>query len=212
MTSSGALDSTANNPRSAGDGGASGPPGRPHSPPRRPRWLETVIALLLIGAVGVVGLSASPALLRAAGLTRTTTTARLSFGHPDRNSIPGVDDRTGARKPGFVFSFEEDEEDDPHGNATNGWPGPRSPLEADAPPVPRRDPGAKDSDRPRPDVKVGISLKDLKLLDQPSAGAAVTATVKEGELLMIVKEQGGWVLVVHSPEMGWARLSEIAVR
>jgi hypothetical protein len=201
MMSTGALDSTVNrDPRGGGAGG----------PSRRPRWLETVIALLLIGAVGVVGLSASPALLRAAGLTRTTTTARLGFGHPDRNSIPGVDDRS-SRKPGFVFSFEDEEEEE-NPNPPNGWPDPRSLERAESPRVRRDDPGAADPDRPRSEVRMGFSRKELKLFDQPAAGAAVTATVKEGELVMILKEQGAWALVVHSPEMGWARLSEIAVR
>jgi hypothetical protein len=204
MTSTGALDPTVSSPK--GVGGTHGPP------KKRPRWLETVIALLLIGAVGVVGLSAMPALLRAAGLTRTTTTARLGFGHPDRNSIPGVDDRSGARQQGFVFSFEEDEEEEPGGGPANRWPGPPGPWQAEPPRIFRDDPGVAGSDRPRSEPRIGFSRKELKLLEQPSAGAAVTATVKEGELVMILKEQGAWALVVHSPEMGWARLSEIAVR
>jgi hypothetical protein len=201
MMSTGALDSTASrDPRGSRGSG---------KPSRRPRWLETTIGLLLIGAVGVVGLAASPALLRAAGLTRTSTTARMEFGHPDRNSIPGVDERSA--RGGFVFSFEDEEEEE-NPNPPNGWPGQRSPERSERPRVRRDDPGAADTSRPRSEVRMGFSRKELKLFDQPAAGAAVTATVKEGEVVMILKEQGGWALVVHSPEMGWARLSEIAVR
>lgn len=178
--------------------------------PSRWRWLESVIALLLVGAVGAVALSASPALLRAAGLTRTATTVRVGLMHPDRHSLPGTSDRALDGKRGFVFNFDDED----RSTAEPDEDGPGSPPRRRTDPhgVRSEDSAAAGTDKPSQAVKMGFSRTALKLFDQPAANALVTATVKAGELVFIVKEQGEWALVVHSPEMGWARLSEIAVR
>lgn len=65
-------------------------------------------------------------------------------------------------------------------------------------------------------ARVGVAAKGVKLLLSPSADAAATGAVEAGAVVVIAKEQGEWLLVLHSEgdelAMGWARKSDVTIR
>jgi hypothetical protein len=67
-----------------------------------------------------------------------------------------------------------------------------------------------------PDGRIGLARGPLTLHDKPAPTARPLGDVKAGELVMIMRESGDWVYVVHGGEdrmvSGWAKKSEIAVR
>lgn len=190
---------------------AGGPPVTRPAPRAKGRWTDTLTGLLLCVAAGGVIIAAAPALLRAAGLAGPSrdepelrTGGRLALPQPP---VGG---------PGHpIFSHGEDDEDDDR-------PGP---LFAD-PRTEGRHSGAMESDpHPTPEprasasgkrAQAGVARRTLELFEHPGQGGIVLGEVHKGDLVMIGKEVGDWVLVAHDGTdgvvMGWTKKSEIAVR
>jgi hypothetical protein len=153
---------------------------------RRVRWMDTAITLLLALSAGGVLLVATPPLLRAAGFG-STPRSDASVRRPMRTT----------EEPQF---FEGDEEladpRDPHGL--------RPPRGDDEDETDKRSP-----------LRMGRVERPVKLFDQPGGGEAV-GELRSGATVMLVRDQGDWVLVVHNGDrdisMGWTRRSDIAVR
>ncbi len=63
---------------------------------------------------------------------------------------------------------------------------------------------------------MGLVRRTIKLVTNPKDPSEVTGNLKAGELVMILKETDGWLLVASSSTegvvMGWVKKSEIAVR
>ena len=181
-------------------------PGQPSRRRRDVRWMDTGITLLLCGAVGAVLFVATPPLLRAAGVAPTLRTA----GGPVR----GVRLRPARDDAPFFPNDDElmaDEEAPLRGPAgLRGLPRPDEQVDR----APALEPDAHgDSDG---GVRLGLVRRGVKLVDQPHEGGEVIGEIGSGETVMLVKDAGEWVLVVHSGKsdlsMGWTRRSEIAVR
>jgi uncharacterized protein YgiM (DUF1202 family) len=187
-------------------------------PPRNARWREVVSASLLLLAVAIVAVTASPVLFRAAGLTRTATTARGVDSRRDPQTALGADERA-TRRPSFPVD-DDDDELSPHDDLQRlypeegNWPGKRARDQERG----QRGSGAADapgspSSSLRKELRVGLAEKPLQLRERPTEGSEVTGAVPQGEMVMILKESDGWVLVVHDGSTaGWTRRSEIAVR
>jgi hypothetical protein len=181
------------------------------NPRRRPRsWMNTA-AVALLGVAGVaVLLSATPSLLRAAGLGAPAKDFGLGDSDPRRLSTP---------PPGrpIVEPSPEDDDEEPivtqlERDYPDGmWPGRRSPEEH-----------AREKElfgaRPRggATLKLGRALGPLKLFDSPLAGAAIVALVAAGTTVQIVREAGDWAMVEARGSggalNGWVQKSEISVR
>jgi hypothetical protein len=77
-----------------------------------------------------------------------------------------------------------------------------------------RDDEGDDSDKRSP-LRMGRVERPVKLFDQPGGGETV-GELSSGATVMLVRDQGDWVLVVHNGDrdisMGWTRRSDIAVR
>jgi uncharacterized protein YgiM (DUF1202 family) len=65
-------------------------------------------------------------------------------------------------------------------------------------------------------VRVGLTRHGLTLRERPGEGTEITGAVKAGEVVMIMKDAGEWVLIMHSGDddvsMGWAKRSDVAIR
>ena len=69
---------------------------------------------------------------------------------------------------------------------------------------------------PAPHGRIGLARGPLTLHDQPALAARSLGDVQAGELVLIMREAGDWVYVLHDGDdrmlRGWAKKSEIAVR
>ena len=190
-------------------------PRTPPPPRRRSRWTDTLTGLLLTVAVGVVAFSASPALLRAAGVSAPREESELRDG--TRLTLP----QPPVGVPGHpIFSHGDDEDDEEGPGPLFGGPRPdprrTGPIQGDPGDAERteRDPHGGTARSRR--AVAGIARRPLKLFDKPGAVGTVMGEVRAGDLVMIGKELGDWALVAHDGDdgvvMGWTRKSEIAVR
>jgi len=204
-------------------------PSEKRAPKRRPRRaVDTLNLLLVMGALGVVIISASPALLRAAGLTRP---------HADDPDIPHAG-RVALPKPAplptehSIFGPLDDEDDELDPGWTTRTPEERRrdreifPRKRD-PSAERRDPLAE-PDRKGPRVhdpspgagettaRFGVVQKTITVLEKPTAGSRSLGELQRGDMVMVLKEAEDYALIAHSGDdgvvMGWAKKSEIAVR
>jgi hypothetical protein len=181
---------------------------------RARRWTDTAALLLLGVSLAAVLATASPALLRAAGIivpvddTVPHEEGRLKLPTPP----PGAPGNP-ILKPGD----EDDEDDEPHLTQLERdypeglWPGRKS---------------AEDRARERaifgapPDSAAGsktaLALGPLKLFEDPVPGAGVVALIAKGTSVQIVREVGAWALIKYrgsgTPITGWVQKSEISVR
>ncbi len=177
------------------------------------RWTDTVAMLLLGVSVAAVLVSASPALLRAAGLVAPTEdTAPHDEGRLKLPTPP-----LGAPGNPIIAPGDEDDEDEPHLTQLERdypegmWPGLRSAedraLEKELFGAP---PGSAAG------TKAGLALGPLKLFEDPLPGAGIVAMVAKGTTVQIVREVGAWVLIKYrgsgDPITGWVQKSEISVR
>ncbi|MFO0761483.1 MAG: hypothetical protein U0359_33700 [Byssovorax sp.] len=206
--------------------------GRPRSAPRRDpdpkspaaapaprrRLTDTLTGVLLFVATAGVLLSAAPSLLRAAGLG-TLPRDDAEVRHGGHLALPeppvGAPDHP-------IFSHGTDEDDDegpgprfvnPHGGALPLGPAPGPGKDPLAAPEPRDRSGEKsDGKRARP----AVARRALALFSDPGGGGEILGEVRAGDLVMIGKELGDWVLVAHDGDdgvvMGWTKKSEIAFR
>ena len=171
------------------------PPGGAEAPAtvvrrRRVRWMDTAVTLLLAVSAGGVMLVATPPLLRAAG-----------FGSSPRSDSSVRRPMRSSEDPQF---FEGDEE----------LAEPRSPHGGLRMPV-----GGDDDDEPRDKaspLRMGRVERPVKLFEKPGGGGEAIGELSSGATVMLVRDQGDWVLVVHNGDldisMGWTRRSDIAVR
>lgn len=184
--------------------GPSGVPGAPHVPdaldaPAPARWTDRLNVVLLLAAACVLVATATPPVLRAAGVGAQASPVLRA----EKLPRPDAPEPRPAREPAFQFDFgDDDDRPSPHGVA----PQPRADRGADG------DPLADDADT----IRMGLARRDFRLHGDPSQDAPVLGEVQAGSSLMVMKEAGDWVLVVRSSAegilMGWARRSEIAVR
>jgi hypothetical protein len=187
--------------------------------PRRPgRWTDTLTGALLCVAVAVVAVSASPALLRAAGVVDLRPEAgahaggRLSLlppGHerPRRPLFEDEDEDEDALTPPFLESKRErgilGDRGKPREEAEERGPrvhAPEGPLE-----------GADGTS-----ARIGVVRHRITLVESPGEDGPTLGEVQPGKLVMVLKEAGDFALVAYSSEdgivMGWTKKSEIAVR
>ena len=173
---------------SPGDGGGA-PPAR-----RSSRWLDRLTGLLLLGAISAVAVSVAPAALRP---LRVDAAPRSSAARMPRVRYPGVPP-TGR----FSFDLSDDE--------------PGAPPYGSRPLDPRGAPGDDEPGAAPEGLRMGLARKDLKIIGEPGADGVPVGEIKGGDMVMIVKEQGEWVLVLQNGAdgvvMGWAPRREIAVR
>lgn len=206
-----ALPAPAARPRS---GPRRGPPPTaprpaPSAPPRpapRSRWTDTLTALLLCVAAGGVIVAAAPSVLRAAGLgAPARDDGELRNG--GRLSLPQPPVGVPAH-PIFSHGEDDDEDEPPRG------PYATLPPEGLRPPPPEGDVrgGKASGKRATP----GVARRPIRLFDKPGPGGTVVGEVRAGDLVMIGKEAGEWMLVAHDGDdgvvMGWTKKSEIAAR
>lgn len=163
------------------------------------RRLDRLTGIVLTVAAAVALSPTAPLVLRALAGERPPVQGAGRFTHHlERGSL----DDDGARAPSPPrFSFDDDPgADDP--------PSPRDALpdfddEGDDPGAPMR-------------PQIGIASRGITLVDEPRPDGARVASIDAGELVMIVRESGGWALVAKHQGgnlvVGWARRSEIAVR
>lgn len=202
------------------------PPSPPPSPrpPRAARWLNRATTLILSG--GVVGalIAAAPSLLRASGLSPAPIAfgpvAHDASGNPSGN--PAV--ATGALHPPprpSNYAVEENPRFVPDDQAPRVtelermypdgmWPGrngrpPMDPLPDDA-----RGPSTP-STKPR-----GGHTRALVLVrERADLSAKVIGRVEASERIMVVREDGQWMLVVHQDTdgatMGWVPRAQITL-
>jgi len=162
--------------------------------PDRPRKLVDLLTVVVLGVtIGVVGLAAAPAVLRAAGVGDRGERARHTSAPPASTVDPADPDN-------FLFEEEADDEplyrepsDDPR------WRG-HDPL----------------GDKRGKHARIGVTRATLRLFDEPSDKGEVTAMIRRGESVTILREAGDWLLVAwdgaEHVSVGWAKKNEIAVR
>ncbi|WP_438018590.1 SH3 domain-containing protein [Sorangium sp. So ce315] len=174
------------------------PPGdTPAAPPAR--RLDRLTGIVLAVAAAVALSPTAPLVLRALAGERPHVQGAGRFTHLLEPRSPD-DERARAPSPPR-FSFDDD-------------PG------ADDPPSPRDAPPGFDEEGDDPGapsrLQIGIASRGITLVDEPRPDGARVASIAAGELVMIVRESGGWALVAKHQGgnlvMGWARRSEIAVR
>jgi hypothetical protein len=168
--------------------------------PRPLRWMDPLTTLFVLGAITIVAVTASPHVLRAAGM-----------GPPPSVGF-GSGARLGARPLPTAFSHPEYA---PH----------ERPVLQDAQPAPRViappiDEGGLDFDSDR--FGFGTVRRATELHAKAEANAETTGLLKAGSLVMIVQESGEWAFVLYNgaangaPKagmvVGWIKKSEIAIR
>ncbi|WP_156041094.1 hypothetical protein [Chondromyces apiculatus] len=179
---------------------ASTPP--PATLSRPARVTNSITTLLLLAVALLLVAAATPPLLRllAIGLDSPRVAHARHLPLLDRDSRRRAPEPSPARN-GF-FAPEET------------WGEPSDPLEA--PPAWNRppDPGAEREFKGR--AVVGLARRDLTLLADPSPSAQPLGQIDEGAELMIMKDDGEWLLVLHSgqkgPLIGWTRRNGVALR
>lgn len=180
--------------------------------PRKPRWTDAITVVVLGSCAASVLIASTPTLLRTAGLGHTRRAPIVEAPHRD-----GI--LEGARSgPPVLYYDDSDEEADDEGEPIDdlqrlypepgNWPGKRGDRDPSAAPVP----STIDSAFGR--MPIAAALRPIELLKSPAGGADVTGDLEKGDLVRVIKEQGDWALVLNtkSAAMGWARLSELAVR
>jgi len=148
-----------------------------------------------------------PPIFRAVGLeTPPTPMTPIRLTHP-------------ARTPPSFFSEDTHEDDeDPMDDLMRppSLPGlhggdPLNPGSASS-----SEPPAAEHGKGKTAVRVGLARHGLKLRERPGEGTEITGAVRAGEVVMIMKDLGEWVLIMHSGDddvsMGWTKRSEIAIR
>lgn len=174
------------------------------------RMNEAVTGLLAV-SIGAVLFAAAPSVLQGLGLVPSQTRAKVAVAAPAApRGLPGLG-RT---------LFEDDEDDEVLDDLQRLYPEP-----GNFPRIPSL--GGRDDARVQSgrgvddgvrvghdDARLGLTRSRLTIREQPETRASALGEVKEGELVMIVKELGDWVLVVHPEDvlMGWTRKSGIAIR
>ncbi|WP_437962628.1 SH3 domain-containing protein (plasmid) [Sorangium sp. So ce119] len=173
------------------------PPGdAPAAPPAR--RLDRLTGLVLLAATAIALFPTAPLLLRALAGERPPMQGAGRFAHLLERRSP--DEEASRAHPRFPF-----DDDDPgaHDPRTPHDDPPGFDEEVDEPGAPSR-------------LQLGIASRGVTLVDEPRPDGARVGAIAAGELVMVVRESGGWVLVVKnqggSMMMGWARRSEIAVR
>ncbi len=146
-------------------------------------------------ALSVALVAAGPSLLRAAGvplpgLERDGAVPPLDLGHQPPEILAHPDD---------LFDPDRDSDGD----------------EVELPWVLDGD-GDADAVPGAAHPRIGSARGPLSLRDHPAENARLVGQVKAGELMMIEREAGDWVLVWYGGEgallRGWAKKSGIAVR
>lgn len=172
-----------------------------------------VSLLALAAAVTVVAIAAVPSLLRLANVPGVGP-------HPRSELARGVHPRaaTGGRHP-VVIDDSTGDDGDPVDDLEQLYPDPGNWPDKRDRAGDEDDPGAE---APAPsglhgrDAHMALARKTLMLVDRAEHGAQIIGKVRAGDMIMIVKEQGDWALVVHSGSddvsMGWVEKSDIAVR
>ncbi|WP_437690722.1 SH3 domain-containing protein [Sorangium sp. So ce176] len=173
---------------------AAPPPGdAPAAPPAR--RLDRLTGLVLLAATAIALTPTAPLLLRALAGERPPMQGAGRFAHLlERRSL---DEEASRAHPRFPLDGDpgahDPRSDDPPGFDEEG----------DEPGAPAR-------------LQLGIASRGVALVEEPRADGARVGAIAAGELVMVVRESGGWVLVAKhqggSMVMGWARRSEIAVR
>ena len=198
-------------------------------PKRSPRrFLDTLNVLLVLGALGVVFISASPALLRAAGLS----SPRPEVGSPQAGRLalprPAPTLVIPTARP-FFAPIDEDDPDQMYPTPRTAeerrrdreiFPGRRDPRDDPDRTAPRvHDPSAQPGSQASPGearARFGVVRHKVALLEKPGEGARSLGEVRPGEMVMVIKEAGDYALIAYSGDdgvlMGWAKKSEIAVR
>jgi hypothetical protein len=163
---------------------------------RGARWLDRLSGLSLTVATSVALGAAGPSLLRAAGVPLPTTDAT----EPD-GAVPSLDL---AHQPPEILAHPDDLFDPDRDSDGD---------EVELPWADEPDPGAGRAMLGR---ALGSARVPLSLRDQPADGGRLVGQVKTGELMMIEREAGDWMLVWYSGDgallRGWAKKSGIAVR
>jgi len=163
---------------------------------RSPRWIDSLTLLLLFAAALTVVATASPALLRAAGLA--------PFGPPSQSRVPFFSPPRG-HSPAWSHDDAEDDRGDPDDGA-GVILGPAAPdAEDDA-----DDPG------PRPRMRPAIVKKRTVLRNNSTDDADPMGELGAGDAVYVVREQGSWVLVLRSGAegvmMGWMKKSQLTMQ
>jgi hypothetical protein len=180
---------------------------------RAQRWTDAAAVLLLGVSVAAVLVSASPALLRAAGLVAP---AEDSSPH-DEGHLKLPTPPLGAPGNPIIAPGEEDDDAEPRLTQLERdypegmWPGRRSAEDrAREKAIFGAPPGSSAT------AKAGLALGPLKLFEDPLPGAGVVAMIAKGTAVQIVREVGAWVLIKYrgsgEPITGWVQKSEISVR
>ena len=189
-------------------------------PPGRARALDALTFVAVAGALVLVGIAAAPAVLR----TATTTAPNVGEASPvGPLRPPGFrgDGMTPAPHRSFVTS-NDDDEDDPLAQLEKMRPA--LPGDADLEERLHERPAEHDAelgqvDKGSAQVRFGTARNNVFLLAEPGDVTHTRGVVHAKERVMIVKENGDWVQVIHGgPEsggemgMGWVKKSEIAIR
>jgi len=166
--------------------------------PNRPsRGLEVMTTLALVAALGLVLVTAMPAILRAAGVGPYAETRRFSLPEDGLGPSP-------LHPPKATGTVEEDDEEAPEEDEIAPTR-PRSRAEEAEPEDPR-------STRIRP----AFVRSTTKLLVEASEDAAASGEVREGDTVFVIQERGEWVLVFRTNTdgiiKGWIQRSRLAIR
>jgi hypothetical protein len=197
----------------AGPSEAKSPAAEQEPPALRPtRWLDRLSVVLLSVALGGVLAAAAPALLRAAGVDvldgSPSPVRRFGVARPSATMAP-------FRTPPAPRPAQEDEEEHIITELERLYPEGMWPTKK-----PRAAGGSREAPRapaiplPKGRERIGLTRSPLTLYTKPDATTPPTGVVKADELVLIVKEEGDWVLVIHDGDLasGWTKKSEIAVR
>jgi len=174
-------------------------PAKPASS-RPARTLDTLTALAIVAAAGVLVASAAPALLRAAGVGPGSSSPPYApIGHgPSSGSHP-------------AWSADDDDE--------GALPLPRG-GDRDDPILDGPRPGTlgapREGARPGEGMRSAVVRRRTKLLLEGAEGADVIGEVMAGDAVFVVKETEDWALVLRNGDdgvaMGWTKKSQLAIR
>ncbi|UQA54789.1 hypothetical protein [Polyangium aurulentum] len=175
-------------------------PAKP-APSRPARTLDTLTALAIFAAAGLLVASAAPALLRAAGVGPGASSPQLA---------PVVHGPANGSHP--AWSADDDDEEGalplPRGG-DRGDPfldGPR-PGTAGTP---------REGAKPGEGMRSAVVRRRTKLLLEGAEGADVIGEVMAGDAVFVVKETEDWALVLRNGDdgvaMGWTKKSQLAIR
>lgn len=155
------------------------------------RWLDRLAGLALLTSVATVAGAGTPAVLRVVGVGG----APEGYGELPRPRPPASAPTSTAPPRRFDFVFDDDAPE--RGSPTASPPGrPASPA----------------WDSPR----VGRVRTKLELRDEAASGGGVVGELAPGVVVVVVKEQGEWLLVAQTGTdgmaFGWVPRSGVAIR